>query len=203
MLTSAAAASLPPASPCPRSALERLSFAPGRSPKAGGGGGASLDLAASYREAGIAPIHEGYEATLDALVPLLLEEAQQCIALHYPEATPQQQQRPPRGRAVRFAGAPAAAAVEVGGAEVQGVLSSLLSGLAGELSGLVDAVKPHRALLCLPMLGATLAWKQRLAAHGAAARPVAALLAQSEQRLAAMLSAYFSERASAIQRCVR
>ena len=169
---------------------------------------------------GIAPIHEGWQALLDAHVPVLAEEAAQLIGLAFPRAQHQQGPQQPQqaqqqgggvaaSKAVRFAGggggaAAAAAAApappDVGGAEVQGALASLLAGLDSELLGLIGSVKPQRALLCLPMLGATLGWKQRLAARGPALRPLVALLAQCEARLAAALQAYFAERAAAVQR---
>lgn len=155
-------------------------------------------------------------------MPVLAEEAAQLIALAFPRALQGPQQGGEAaaaatagagagaGKAVRFAGgggggaAAAAAAAppppDVGGAEVQGALSSLLSGLEGELLGLIDGVKPQRALLCLPMLGATLEWKQRLGGRGPALRPLVALLAQCEARLAKALQAYFAERAAAVQR---
>ena len=150
-------------------------------------------------------------------MPLLAEEAQQCIALMFPKALPAASAGGSGGgaagaasgmggagsKSVRFAGSEAGEAgqlLDAGGPEVQGVVASLLAGVEGELMGLIEAVKPQRALLCLPMLGATLAWRQRLAARGPGCRPLAALLGQCERRLTAMLSSYFSERAAAIQR---
>ena len=162
---------------------------------------------------GIVPIHEGYEALLECLVPVLAEEAHQLVALAFPKALPQQQQQQQQqqGRATAAAAGPAArhaaggeagaqVPTDAGSGEVQGALSALLAGVDAELLGLIDGVKMQRLLLCLPMLATTLAWKQRLAARGPEARPLVALLAQCEQRLTAMLSAYFSERAAAIQR---
>ncbi|PRW58682.1 exocyst complex component SEC3A [Chlorella sorokiniana] len=190
-------------------ALERLSTRPSRSPGS---------LGSSYRDAGIVPIHEGYEALLECLVPILAEEAHQLVALAFPKALPQppQQQQgaaavaggssaaaPGGGSAGRHAAGSEAAThaqTDPGSAEVQGALSALLAGVGTELLGLIDSVRPQRLLLCLPMLAVTLVWKQRLAARGAEARPLVALLAQCEQRLTAMLTAYFSERAPAIQR---
>lgn len=175
-------------------------------------------LCSTYPRAGITPIHEGYEALLDSHMPVLAEEAQQCIALMFPRASQgqpregrQPEARPPVGaKSVRFEGGrgaaePAAALspAEVGGAEVQGTLASLLAGVDAELLGVIEAVKPQRTLLCLPMLAATLGWKQRLVARGAVARPLTALLGQCEQRLTVMLQGYILERAAAIQRWVR
>lgn len=166
------------------------------------------------------PIHEGYEALLDSHVPVLAEEAHALLALAFPKALPQQQQPQQgqqgaaaagaaatsgggaSGRAVRLGGGEAAphAQADASSAEVQGALAALLAGIGGELLGLIDSVRPQRLLLCLPMLAVTLGWKQRLAARGAEARPLVALLAQCEQRLTAVLAALFSERAAAIQR---
>jgi hypothetical protein len=174
-------------------------------------------LCPSCLSAGITPIHEGYEALLDSHIPLLAEEAQQCIALMFPKALQAASAGGGAGgaagaasgmggagsKSVRFAGSEAREAgqlLDAGGADVQGVVASLLAGVEAELMGLVEAVKQQRALLCLPMLGATLAWRQRLAARGPGCRPLAALLGQCERRLIAMLSSYFSERAAAIQR---
>lgn len=163
------------------------------------------------------PIHEGYEALLECLVPILAEEAHQLVALAFPKALPQQQQQGASaaegGSAAGHGNSPAwrpAAGAEAavhtqtdpGSAEVQGALSSLLSGVDAEVLGVIDSVRPKRLLLCLPMLAVTLGWKQRLAGRGTEARPLVSLLAQCEQRLTAMLTAYFGERAAAIQRWV-
>ena len=109
-------------------------------------------------------------------MPLLAEEAQQCIALMFPKALPAASAGSSGGcgatgaasgmggassKSVRFAVGEAAvgeAQLDAGSAEVQGLVASLLAGVEGELMGLIEAVKPQRALLCLPMLGATLAW---------------------------------------------
>ena len=166
------------------------------------------------------PIHEGYEALLDSHMPVLADEAHALVALAFPKALPQQQQQQQgtaaAGAAVAGGGAagrPAQAwgsaeaaphvQADAGSAEVQGALAALLAGIDGELLGLIDSVRPQRLLLCLPMLAVTLGWKQRLAARGAEARPLVALLAQCEQRLTAVLAGHFSERAGAIQRCAR
>lgn len=146
---------------------------------------------------GITPLHEGYAALLDSHVPVLAEEAQQCIVLMFPKAHPQQQAG---GSAAAGAAAAPAAAVDASSAEVQGTVASLLAGIDSELLGLIEGIKPQAMLLCVPMLAATLSWRQRLAAQGPAVRPLVAVLAECQQRLTALLGKYFSDRAAAIQR---
>ncbi|KAL4419022.1 hypothetical protein ABPG77_010009, partial [Micractinium sp. CCAP 211/92] len=158
--------------------------------------------------AGIVPLHEGYQALLDSQLPALAEEAAQCVALLFPRAADAARTA---GRttvkSVRFAGGADPALhqqqqqpVDACGAEVQGAVATLLAGIDAELLGLIDGLRASRAVLCLPVLGATLAWRQRLEARGLAARPLVALLRKCEDRLAGMLTAFFSERATAIQR---
>jgi hypothetical protein len=166
--------------------------------------------------AGIVPLHEGYQLLLDQLVPLMAEEAAQCIALMFPRAVgggggaqgggagSSGVAAPAASKTVRFASGELAAATlpapDVAGKEVQGAVASLLSGLEGELAEVFGGVRGSSTLLCLPMLGATLAWRQRVAARGPACRPVAALLEACEQRLAALLEAHFAQREAAVQR---
>jgi hypothetical protein len=150
---------------------------------------------------------------LDLHLPSLADEAGQCMALLFPKPPEPASGAATTGatpaKAVRFAGgdhataAAVSAAPDPAGAEVQSTVASLFAGLEGELLGLIEAAKPGRLLLCLPMLGATLAWKQRLEARGPVARPLVALLGSCQRRLAALLEEYFAERAAAVQRCGR
>ncbi len=185
------------------------------------------DLAAQYRQAGITPLHEGYQLLLDLHLPVLAEEAAQCIALVFPKSiagsgssgsgTTGSASAVPAAsgptKSVRFSADGGTAATERGGVpqsapaapdaaghEVQTTLASLLAGIQGELVGLIDGIKPQRLLLCLPMLCATLAWRLRLQARGPVTAPLAQLLAACEARLAALLDAYFADRCLAIQR---
>ena len=167
--------------------------------------------------AGVIPIHEGYQSVLDSQLQALAEEAAQCITLLFPRANNQNGAPAAAttattpapagsgGKSVRFGpaetAAAAAAPLDVGSAEVQGTLGLLLAGLEGELLGLIDGVRPVHAALCLPMLGATLRWRARLAPRGPACRPLLALLGRCEERLRAALAAFFGERSVAIQRC--
>lgn len=157
--------------------------------------------------AGIVPLHEGYQALLDSQLPVLAEEAAQCIALLFPRAADAARSAGgAAAKSVRFAGGADAAPhqqaqqVDAGGPEVQGTVALLLAGVDAELLGLIDGLRDSRAALCLPMLGATLAWLQRLEAQGPAARQLVSLLRKCEDRLSGVLSAYFGERAAAIQR---
>ena len=64
----------------------------------------------------------------------------------------------------------------------------------------VDLVSKSHQLLCMPMLGVTLAWKQRLAAEAPAA-PLLPLLDQCGARLLQHYSAVLRDRVDAIARC--
>ncbi|KAI3433569.1 hypothetical protein D9Q98_003380 [Chlorella vulgaris] len=166
-----------------------------------------LDLSSQYREAGITPLHEGFELLLDHHMPVLAEEAAQCIALMFPKAVTGPAadggSAAPATKSVRFATGELPAAPpppDIGGAEVQSTLASLVAGMEADVLGLLDGIKPSRVLLCLPMLGVTLGWKHRLAAKGASCRPLVALLEACERRLTALLDTFFADRAAAVQR---
>jgi hypothetical protein len=166
-----------------------------------------MACAAAAAAAGITPLHEGFELLLDHHMPVLAEEAAQCIALMFPKAVTGPAadggSAAPATKAVRFATGELPAAPpppDIGGAEVQSTLASLVAGMEADVLGLLDGIKPSRVLLCLPMLGVTLGWKHRLAAKGASCRPLVALLEACERRLTALLDTFFADRAAAVQR---
>ncbi len=64
----------------------------------------------------------------------------------------------------------------------------------------MDTVSKSHQLLCMPMLGVTLAWKQRLADEAPAA-PLLPLLDQCAARLLQHYSAVLRDRVDAIARC--
>lgn len=160
----------------------------------------------SLRCAGIVPLHEGYQALLDSQLPVLAEEVSQCIALLFPRAGDTARTAGTLdAKSVRFAGSTEPAPqrqqqADVGSAEVQSTVALLLGGIDAELLGLIDSMRASRSALCLPMLGATLAWRQQLDLRGPAARQLVALLRKCEERLSAVLAAFFSERTASIQK---
>eukprot|EP00887_Chlorella_sp_A99_P005461 scaffold1.g5461.t1 len=184
-------------------------------PRGGGLGGA--DLAAAYREGGVVPLHEGFAAVLDSHLPLLAGEAGHCVALLFPaspaaapgggtprgrtgrSAAAEQEARPPQDAS----GSGGEGGTAAGGSarEVRAAAAALLEGVDAELVYGLENVKLSRALLCLPILGAVLAWRARLAGR-TASEPLEDALAKCEQWLRAAVEAHVSERAAAVGRVV-
>jgi hypothetical protein len=161
-------------------ALERISSVPARAAQGGGAAAAPAGVArthsaqvwpAPHREGG-SQLQHCYAEGLAVLLPLLAAEAEACTS---------------------------AVCGGASSADAEAAVAALLQGTDAPLLALVDCLKPSRALPCLPMLAATLAWQARLAGRGAAA-PLLAALRRCEQRLRAVWEQYVLEQAAAIKR---